>query len=408
LTPKPNSFGPLSGIRILEIGHYIAAPFCTRILGDLGAEIIKIEPPAGDPARDWGAKQNDRSLWWSVHARNKRSVAIDIKSPEGLEAVQKVIASCDALVENLRPGALARLGLSYEVLETLRPGLVVAHISGYGQNGPERDRAAFGVIGEAIGGLRYLTDHPQGTSDLPPVRVGVSLGDSVAGLYAAIGVLAQLLGRAENKSASCHVVDVALTESVLSLMEDMLPAYGALGQIKKPTGARISTAAPTSAYPTRDGRWLLIAANSDLLFGRLMALIGRDDFASDPELSTNSGRVAQADRLDAAIAEWTRQHDANDAARIVAEADIPSTLIYTAAEIVADPQFQARGMIRKVTDAEQGTVLHPGIVPHLPDCPGAIRFAGQNLGQDTDDVLREFAHMTAQEIGRLRSEKVIT
>lgn len=412
MSTSPAASPPLAGIRIVEIGHFIAAPFASRILGDLGAEIIKIEPPGGDPVRGWGAQSGGRSLWWSVHGRNKRSVVVDLKRPEGIEAVGRIIARSDALIENQRPGGLARLGFDSDRLQALRPGLVVAHVSGYGQTGPARDRAAFGVIGEAIGGLRHLTDHPAGTTQLPPPRVGISIGDSVAGLYAAIGVLAALVRR--NSLASQHVpaesictIDVALTEAVLSLMEGIVTEYGALGLVRQPVGARIASAAPTNAYPSSDGRWVIIAANSDLLYQRLMALIGREDLAARPELQSNAGRLRHVDEIDAAISAWSRQFDAKPLAEILAGADIPSTLIYTAPDIAEDPQFRARGMVREVVDPRHGTLLHPGIVPLFPDAPGAIRNTGPDVGQDTRAVLAEIAGYTADEMDQLEQKGVI-
>ncbi|KGB81042.1 carnitine dehydratase [Rhodovulum sp. NI22] len=413
MNTRPEAPPPLDGLRIVEIGHFIAAPFATRILGDLGAEIIKIEPPDGDPVRGWGAQSNGASLWWSVHGRNKRSVAVDLKSPEGVEAVGRIIARSDALIENQRPGGLARLGFDRERLQELRPGLVVAHISGYGQTGPLRDRAAFGVIGEAIGGLRHLTDHPPGTTNLPPPRVGISVGDSVAGLYAVIGVLAGLLRRDRrtdirgDEDADISTVDVALTEAVLSLMEGIVTEYGALGLVRQPVGARIASAAPTSAYPSADGRWVIVAANSDLLFQRLTALIGREDLANRPELRSNAGRLEHVDELDEAISAWSRQYDAGRLAELLAKADIPSTLIYTAAEIADDPQFRARGMVRDVNDPRHGNLLHPGIVPHFPASPGAIRCTGPDVGQDTEAVLAEIAGYSTDEIKALYQKGVI-
>jgi crotonobetainyl-CoA:carnitine CoA-transferase CaiB-like acyl-CoA transferase len=259
------STGLLSGLRILEIGHFVAAPFCTRLLADLGAEVIKIEPPGGDPVRQWGKQINGQSLWWSLHGRNKRSVTLNLKHPKAAAIVLRLVAGCDALVENFRPGQLEKLGLGVQALKAARPDLVVAHISDFGQDGPYRDRAAFGVIGEAIGGLRYLSDHPPGTSALPPVRVGISIGDSVAGVFAAFGIMAALWKRdrlgGDRRGRS---LDVALTDSILSLMEGMLPEYSALGVVREPTGSRIPTAAPSNAYPTKDAKWILIAARPPL------------------------------------------------------------------------------------------------------------------------------------------------
>lgn len=394
----------LDGLRILEIGHFVAAPFATRILGDLGADIIKIEPRAGDPARQWGEQQNGNSLWWSMHGRNKRSITLDLKHPDAREVVLKLVAGCDAVIENFRPGQLAKLGLGPEVLRAARPGLVIGHISGYGQTGPYRDRAAFGVIGEAIGGLRHLTDHPPGTSDLPPVRVGVSIGDSVAGLYCAIGVLAALWQRDRaGGDDSDRTVDVALTESILSLMEGMLPEYGALGKVKAPTGGGIATAAPTNAYPTADGAWMLIAANSEPLFARLMTLIGRPELIGADGYAGNQQRVANVKTLDALIGEWTRGHTAERLEALLTEADIPSSKVYTAADIAADPQYRARQMVREVADpAFAAPVLQAGIVPHMVEAPGEVRWAGPMIGAHTDEVLKELAGLDERAIARLR------
>lgn len=385
--------GPLDGIRVLELGHFIAAPFATRVLADLGAEVIKIEPPSGDPVRTWGAQVDGNSVWWSVHGRNKKSVVLDLKSAADRETLLRVVANCDAVVENFRPGALEKLGLDDATMRKANPDLVIAHVSGFGQNGPERDRAAFGVIGEAIGGLRYLTNHPKGYAgadkDLPPVRVGVSLGDSVAGLYAALGVVSELLRKARRpRTTSGGTVDVALTDSVLSLMEGLLPEYGSLGLVRQPAGSRIPTASPTNAYPCRDDAWVLIAANSDPLFAKLAVLIGRPELASDPRFLTNVERVANVEALDDIISTWTRQHAAKDADALCAKAGIPSTLVYTAADCATSPQFLARNMVREVEDPIIGKTLHPGIVPYIPGGESGIRWTGPRLGQHTDEVLQ--------------------
>jgi formyl-CoA transferase len=405
---EPTSAGPLTGMRVIEIGHFIAAPFCTRVLGDLGADVIKIEPPGGDPIRQWGRTVNGVAPWWSMHARNKRSVTLNLKHPKAKEIVLGLATKADALVENFRPGQLAKMGLGNGALRAANPGLVVAHVSGYGQDGPYRDRAAFGVIGEAIGGLRYLSNHPPEISDLPPVRVGVSIGDSIAGLYAAFGIMAALWQRDRaGGDGRPRTLDVALTESVLSMMEGVLPEYGAFGDSRAPAGARITTAAPSSAYPTRDGSWILIAANSDPLFARLSALMGQPDLPRDPRFTGNRARVANVDALDAMIGEWTRRYDATEVDRILAEADIPATLVYTAAEIAADPQFRERGMVREVEDPALGRVLQAGIVPHVPDDPGQVRWPGPPLGAHTDEVLGEMLGLGRTEIQALHDEGVI-
>jgi crotonobetainyl-CoA:carnitine CoA-transferase CaiB-like acyl-CoA transferase len=400
---------PLSGLRVLEIGHFVAAPFAARILGDLGADIIKIEAPGGDPARQWGEQVDGHSLWWSMHGRNKRSVTLNLKHPRARDIVLALVPHCDAVIENFRPGQLAKLGLAPETLREARPDLVIGHISGYGQTGPYRDRAAFGVIGEAIGGLRHLTDHAPGTSDLPPVRVGVSIGDSVSGLYAVLGVLAALWQRDRGGGDGLgRTVDVALTESILSLMEGMLPEYGALGRVKAPTGGGIATAAPTNAYPTSDGAWMLIAANSEPLFARLMTLIGRQDLIGSPGYSGNQQRVANVAALNAMIGEWTRRHSADALEALLKQADIPSSKVYTAADIATDPQYIDRGMVKAIDDPIHGRpILHSGVVPHMVEAPGTVRWTGPAIGAHTDEVLWDLLRLEAAEIAALRTEGVI-
>jgi crotonobetainyl-CoA:carnitine CoA-transferase CaiB-like acyl-CoA transferase len=400
--------GLLAGLRVLEIGHFVAAPFCTRLLADLGADVIKIEPPGGDPVRQWGKQLNGHSLWWSLHGRNKRSVTLNLKHRKAAALALRLVAGCDALVENFRPGQLDRLGLGEAALRKARPDLVVAHISGFGQDGPYRDRAAFGVIGEAIGGLRYLSDHPPGTSDLPPVRVGISIGDSVAGVFAAFGIMAAVWKRDRvGGDGRGRSLDVALTDSILSLMEGMLPEYSALGAIRQPTGSRIPTAAPSNAYPTADGKWILIAANSEPLFGRLARLMQRPELLDDARFKGNQARVRHVDDLDAIIAAWTRGLNAADADDILSEADIPCTLVYTAAECAADPQFRHRGMVREVDDPMFGSVLHAGIVPHVPEDPGEVRWPGPAVGAHTGEVMTELLGMRPEEIAALRTEGVL-
>ena len=398
----------LAGLRVLEIGHFVAAPFCTRLLADLGADVIKVEPHSGDPAREWGEMIDGRSLWWSMHARNKRSVTIDLKTEKGRDLVLKLVAECDAVVENFRPGQLKRLGLGPDILRGVKPDLIVAHVSGYGQDGPGAHRAAFGVIGEAIGGLRYLTNHLPGTTNQPPVRVGVSIGDSIAGLYAAFGVMAALWQRDRVKGdGQARTIDVALTESVLSMMEGMLPEYGALGKIKAPTGGAIATAAPSNAYPSADGQWVLIAANSEPLFAKLMTLIGRPELIGAPGYSNNVERVANATHLDAMIGEWSSGRDSDRLVALLDESDIPNCKAYTAADCATDPQYIARGMVREVPDRHFGTVLQAGMVPHVPESPGTVRWTGPDLGEHNYAVLSELLGLEASEIDALQREGVL-
>src|SRR6202046_3806758 len=302
--------GPLTGLKVVELGHYIAAPFCPRILADLGAEVIKVEPPGGDPFRGWGAAKDGHSVWFSIHGRNKLSIELDLK--KNREVLLKLAARADVLVENLRAGQLERLRIGPDELHTVNPRLVIARISGYGQDGPYRDKPAFGAIGEAIGGLRHLTAHPGGTTDLPPPRCGISISDDLAGLYAAIGLLSAVWQRDGMGTGKGRIVDVNLVDSVFSLMEGMLPEYALDGRVRQPTGAAIATASPTNTYPCIDGRWLCIAGNSDLIFRRLMAAIGRPEMAADAAYATNGLRCENRDALDVAIAAWTRTMTAKD------------------------------------------------------------------------------------------------
>lgn len=400
---------PLSGLRILEIGHFVAAPFAARLLGDLGADVIKIEAPDGDPARQWGEQLDGRSLWWSMHGRNKRSMTLNLKHARAREVVLPLVAHCDAVIENFRPGHLAKIGLGPETLRQARPDLVIAQISGFGQTGPYRDRAAFGVIGEAIGGLRHLTNHPPGTTDLPPVRAGVSIGDSISGLYAALGLLGALWQRDRAGGDGVgRTIDVALTESILSLMEGMLPEYGALGKVKQPTGGGIGTAAPTNAYPSSDGGWILIAANSERLFARLMMLMGRPELIGAADYAGNQQRVANAAELDTLIGEWSRRHSADALERLLQDADIPCSKAYTAADIAADPQYRDRGMVQPVLDPVHGRpILQSGVVPHVVEAPGTVRWPGPPIGAHTDEVLRGLVGLGEAEIAELRSAGVI-
>ncbi len=408
MTDTP-SHGPLTGLRVLELGHFVAAPFCTRLLADLGADVIKIEPPGGDPVRQWGQQVGGHAPWWSMHGRNKRSLTLNLKHSRAKSIVLDLVRGCDVLVENFRPGQLEKMGLGDAALRDVRPDLVVAHISGFGQEGPYRDRAAFGVIGEAIGGLRHLCNHPAGATDLPPVRIGISIGDSLAGLYSAFGIMAALWRRdaAKGGDGKPRTLDVALTDSVLSMMEGMLPEYGVLGTVREPVGSRIPTAAPTSAYPCSDGKWIILAANSQPLWARLAALMGQPDLARDPRFVDNAARLAHVEALDDIIGRWTSGMTAVEADKRLEEADIPSTLIYSAVEVAADPQFRRRGMVREVADpAFDRPVLQAGIVPHVVDDPGTIRWPGPAAGAHTAEILGEIG-LDAAAVAALRQDGVL-
>lgn len=407
-TAERRASSVLRGLRVIEVGHFIAAPFGARLLADLGADVIKIEPREGDPVRQWGARQNGHSLWWSVHGRNKRCVTLDLKQAEGRALLLELVERSDALIENFRPGQLEKLGVGPDVLRARNPRLVIARVSGYGQDGPYRDRAAFGVIGEAIGGLRHLTNQPPGPEQPPPVRVGVSIGDSIAGLYAAFGIMSAVWQRdCPNGDGRARTLDVALTESVFSMMEAMLPEFGRLGKIKQPTGGAIATAAPSNAYPTADASWVLIAGNSEPIFSRLAALMDRPDLTADPRFIGNAARVAHAVELDRLISGWTSRYNAADLIDLLARADIPSSKIYTAADCATDAQYLARGMVRKVADSLHGSVLHPGVVPHIPEDDGSIRWAGPAVGAHNEAVFGALLGLSAAQLQALRAAAVI-
>jgi crotonobetainyl-CoA:carnitine CoA-transferase CaiB-like acyl-CoA transferase len=381
-----NSTGPLVGLKVLELGHYIAAPFCTRILADLGAEVIKVEPPGGDPFRGWGETKDGNSVWFSVHGRNKLSIELDLKRER--ETLLKLATRADVLVENMRAGQLERLNIGPEVLHGVNPGLVIARISGYGQDGPYRDKPAFGAIGEAMGGLRHLTGHPAGASDLPPPRCGISISDDLAGMYAAIGLLSALWQRDAKGERRGRIIDVNLVDSVFSLMEGMLPEYALDGRVRQPVGAAIQTAAPTNTYPCADGKWLCIAGNSDLIFARLMTAIGRPELAADPAYATNGLRCQNRAALDAAIAAWTHGVAAKEAEALLERAEVPCSRLYDIADCATDPHFLERKSVLAVNDPLIGQTLHPGPVIRMDgESPDAVlRWTGPKAGAHNDFV----------------------
>jgi formyl-CoA transferase len=382
---------PLTGLKVVELGHYIAGPFATRLLADLGAEVIKVEPPGGDPIRGWGFQHNGHPVWFSIHGRNKLSVTLDLKQPEDKAKLLKLVARADALVENYRPGYLERIGLGPEVLRAENKGLVIARVSGYGQDGPYRDKPSFGAIGEAMGGLRHLTAHP-GQTDLPPPRCGISIADDIAGMYAAMALLAACWGRDAGASrGEGRTIDVDLVSSVFSLMEGMLPEYGLTGRIRQPAGAAIPTAAPTNTYLCADGKWLCIAGNSDAIFQRLMAVIGRPDLATDPRMATNAGRCEHRAELDDAISAWSRTLAAKDAEEALEKAEVPASRLYDIADCANDPHFRARDWVMEVEDPNIGPLLHPAAPFRFDGIPprDMIRWTGKPAGADNDLVFRE-------------------
>ncbi|MGP8291487.1 CaiB/BaiF CoA transferase family protein [Vreelandella zhanjiangensis] len=375
---------PLQGLKVLELGQLIAGPFATKLLGEFGADVIKIEPPGtGDPLRKWRMIEDGTSLWWHVQTRNKRSVALDLRSEEGQALVRQLAAEADVVVENFRPGTLESWGLGWEALSTLNPRLIMVHISGYGQTGPYRDKPGFGVIGEAMGGLRYLTGQP----DEPSVRVGVSIGDSLSALYAVIGTLLALQER--NRSGLGQEIDVALYESVFAMMESLLPEFDASGQIREPSGSALPGITPSNAYRCLNGDYVLIAGNGDSIFKRLMGVIGREDLANDPALAHNDGRSQQAAMIDAAIEAWTLERPREAILQALDDARVPAGYPYTAEDIAVDPHYLAREMIQTFTRPNGQPLKVPGVLPKLSATPGRLGNGGPSLGQHTDDVLDE-------------------
>ncbi|RDK11394.1 CaiB/BaiF CoA transferase family protein [Cupriavidus lacunae] len=374
---------PLAGIRVLELGQLIAGPFAARMLAAFGAEVIKIEPPGtGDPLRKWRLLHEGTSVWWEAQSRDKQSVTLDLRTPEGQDVVRKLAAQSDVLIENFRPGTLESWGLGWDGLHALNPGLVMLRVSGYGQTGPYRDRPGFGVIGEAMGGLRHLSGEPGRT----PVRVGVSIGDSLSALHGVIGILLALRHREQNGGKG-QVVDVALYESVFNMMESLLPEYSVFGAVRQAAGSSLPGIAPTNAYRCADGKYVLIAGNGDGIFRRLMEMIERPDLRDDPALARNDGRVAQVAMLDAAIGEWAAQRNLEAALDALNEARIPAGKIYDIADIASDPHYRARDMILDAQLPDGTPVQLPGIVPKLGATPGELSTPAPALGQHTDAVL---------------------
>ena len=384
--------GPLSGLKVVELGQLIAGPFAAKTLADFGAEVIKIEPPGvGDPLRQWRLLHNGTSVWWQVQSRNKQSVALDLKDPASRDTVRALIAEADVLIENFKPGVMEAWGFGYDALSAVNPGLIMLRISGYGQTGPYKDRPGFGVVAEAMGGLRHLTAEPGRV----PVRVGVSIGDTLASLHGVIGILMALQHRHASVSPEApkgrgQVVDVALYEAVFNCMESLLPEYSAFGAVREPAGSALPGIAPSNAYPCRDG-WVLIAGNGDSIFKRLMGAIGRDDMASDTQLAGNAGRVARVAEIDAAIGAWTAPLRVVDVLDALNAAAVPAGRVYTAKDIAEDPHYRAREMIQRVTTADGFVLDVPGIVPKLSLTPGAITRRAPLLGEDTEAVLRALA-----------------
>jgi formyl-CoA transferase len=394
---------PLAGVRVLELGNYIAAPTAGRMLADFGAEGLKVERPVtGDELRNWRLYAGDTSMLYRTINRNKKSIVLDLKTERGRALVLDLIRHSDVLLENFRPGTLEKWGLGPDVLDSVNPDLVITRISAFGQTGPMSGRPGFAAVAEAFGGLRELVGDP----DRPPVRVGVSIGDSIAGIYAAFGTVMALFQRERTKvPLSQRIIDVALNEAVLSVMESLVPDHLAYGVTRERVGGRMEGIAPSNAYPCADGASIIVAGNGDAIFARYMETIGRPDLAVDPELQTNAGRWRRRDELDAAIGQWSIQHDRDEALKILDAAGVPSGPIYTAGDICADEQYAARNMIQQFTvDAggpEPQSVGFPGIVPVIGGASLPIRNVGPDLGEHTVEVLSSVLGMSDGEIGEV-------
>ena len=393
--------GPLAGLKVVELGQLIAGPFAAKTLGDFGADVIKIEAPrTGDPLRQWRLLKDGTSVWWQVQSRNKRSVALDLRQAEAQDIVRKLALDADVLIENFRPGAMEGWGLGPDELLKLNPRLIMLRISGYGQTGPYRDRPGFGVVAEAMSGLRHLSGEPGRV----PVRVGVSIGDTLAALHGVIGILMALQHR--HVSGKGQVIDVALYEAVFNCMESLLPEYSAFGAVRGPAGSALPGIAPSNAYLCGNGGYALIAGNGDSIFKRLMLCIKRPDLAADPALADNTGRVARVQEIDTAIGQWTASLTVDEVLAALETADVPAGKIYTVADIAADPHYAARGMLQKVQMDDGSELAVPGFIPKLSATPGSQRRNAPALGQDTDAVLREVG-LTEAQIAALRERGVV-
>jgi formyl-CoA transferase len=395
--------GPLSDLRLIEMGTLLAGPFCGQLMGDFGAEVIKVEPPGkGDPMREWGQeKAHGMSLWWPVIARNKKSVTLNLREQEGQEIARDLISKADFLLENFRPGTMQRWNLSYEALKKINPGLIMIRVSGYGQTGPYSKRAGFGAVGEAMGGLRYVCGDPS----TPPSRMGISIGDSLAATFACIGALAALHHR--ERTGEGQVVDSAIYEAVLNMMESLITEYDKGGYIRERQGSILPNVAPSNVYPTKDGKMILIAANQDTVFGRLTEAMGRPELAEEERYKTHSARGANQIELDDLVADWTKTINAQELEDMMEEYGIPSGKIYRAPDMLEDAHFKAREAIIKTQHPKFGELLMQNVAPKLSATPGSVRTAGPDLGQHNDEIYQGLLNYDTQRIENLMSRGII-
>lgn len=400
-TPTPQI--PLTDLKVLELGQLIAGPYCGQVLADFGADVVKIEPPGkGDAMRQWGeADANGEPLWWNVIARNKKSLTLDLRQQRGQQVLRELAAQADILIENFRPGTMERWGLGYEVLSRDNPGLIMVRVTGFGQDGPYASRAGFASVCEAMGGLRYLSGYP----DRPPVRVGLSLGDTLAGLHGAMGALVALHHR--ERTGHGQVVDSAIFESVLAMMESLIPDYARTGKVRERSGSFLPRIAPSNAYPARDGRDVIIGANQDTVFQRLCQVMGQPTLANHPDYATHRARGENQQAIDDLVAAWTRQHDAQDIVDRLAEAGVPAGLVYRAPDMLADPHFQTRESIVNIPDRHGKPLPMQNVFPRLSDSPGRVRHVGPALGEHTETILRDWLAVDSTTLQALRADNVI-
>jgi len=395
---------PLEGVRVVEMGSFLAGPFCGQLLADFGAEVIKVEPPGkGDPMREWGRHRKEgKTLWWPIIARNKKSVTLNLREAEGQELARRLIAEADVVVENFRPGTLERWGLGYDDLSETNPGLVMVRVSGYGQTGPYRDQAGFGSIGESMGGIRHVTGFP----DRPPPRVGISLGDSLAATFGAFGAVTALYDR-ETRGGRGQVVDVGIYEAVLALMESTIPEYALAGHVRGRTGAILPFVAPSNTYPTSDGDFVVIGANADTIFGRFAEALGHPEWAESERYATHNARGENQEELDEMISAWTKEHSAEEVLDTMKEASVPAGKLFTAKDMVEDPHYEARENVVTVEDPEMGPFPMQNVVPRLTETPGKVNWTGPTLGQHNDEVYGGLLKLSEEEQGGLRERGIV-